>query len=227
MEDQSMDKSVIGRKDLEQVVKKKVRPILESAMQKFIGITIDELAEDISSKIGKTSLLNINIDTSLPFKKAKKKFAAAYLRRLLEITYGNVSETARIAGVDRRSVHRLVKDSVNVPKIRQEMRKAYDVRQEAVGSIIEGVLEGYKGVVAVKKLDNMYRNVPEVSKEIVDQLPARQLTLSEAEEEFEKEYLLKALAESKGNVSMAARKIGLRYETLHRKVKSLGLEGYP
>jgi DNA-binding NtrC family response regulator len=41
---------------------------------------------------------------------------------------------------------------------------------------------------------------------------------------FEKQYFEKALKENKGNVSKTARKIGLRYETLHRKLKKLGLK---
>jgi DNA-binding NtrC family response regulator len=41
---------------------------------------------------------------------------------------------------------------------------------------------------------------------------------------FEVQYFKKALKENKDNISKTARKIGLRYETLHRKLKSLGLK---
>ena len=37
------------------------------------------------------------------------------------------------------------------------------------------------------------------------------------------EYLRLALDESKGNIAVASRKIKLRYETLHRKLKKAGL----
>jgi DNA-binding NtrC family response regulator len=48
-------------------------------------------------------------------------------------------------------------------------------------------------------------------------------TLKDAEEEFEKRFIVKALEENNFNVSKTSRKIGLRYETLHRKMKALGL----
>ena len=211
------------RKDLEEVMQKKFKPIVENAMQRFIGVTIDELGADITAKIGKSPLVLFDINTSILFKEAKKRFAAAYLHKLLEINYGNVSEAARVADVDRRSVHRLVKGSVDVDKIRHDMKRAYDIKQHAVSEMIEEVLDNYKSIVQADKLDKMYKNVSEVSKDIVDELPSRQLTLKEAEEEFEKEYLRKALRENEGNVSATARKIGLRYETLHRKLKKLGL----
>ena len=51
------------------------------------------------------------------------------------------------------------------------------------------------------------------------------LPLAEAREAFEKRYLAKVLAETKGNVSRAAERLGLDRTTLHRKMKSLGLDG--
>jgi len=46
--------------------------------------------------------------------------------------------------------------------------------------------------------------------------------MKQAEQEFEKKYLRQALQENK-TITATAKKIGLRYETLHRKLKSLGL----
>ena len=49
--------------------------------------------------------------------------------------------------------------------------------------------------------------------------------LAEARDAFEKRYLARVLAETKGNVSRAAERLGLDRTTLHRKMKSLGLDG--
>jgi two-component system nitrogen regulation response regulator NtrX len=49
-------------------------------------------------------------------------------------------------------------------------------------------------------------------------------TLAEAREAFEKRYLSRVLAETKGNVSRAAERLGLDRTTLHRKMKALGLD---
>jgi two-component system, NtrC family, nitrogen regulation response regulator NtrX len=57
-----------------------------------------------------------------------------------------------------------------------------------------------------------------------DESPAH-ATLAEAREAFEKRYLSRVLAETKGNVSRAADRLGLDRTTLHRKMKALGLDG--
>jgi two-component system, NtrC family, nitrogen regulation response regulator NtrX len=51
------------------------------------------------------------------------------------------------------------------------------------------------------------------------------LSLAEARDAFEKRYLARVLTETKGNVSRAAERLGLDRTTLHRKMKSLGLDG--
>jgi len=49
------------------------------------------------------------------------------------------------------------------------------------------------------------------------------LTLKEAEEEFEKKFILAALKQHQFNITKSAKNMGLRFETLHRKIKSLGI----
>lgn len=209
---------------LEEKTEEKVKPIVDEAVHKGFGITIDEMSKDISEKLKKSPLVKFDINTDIPFKKAKKEFIKSYLKKLLEVNYGNISEAARIADIDRRSIHRIVKGGkVDVSRIRKEMARAYDIKQTAVSSIIESVLDNYKAVIHPVKLSEMYRNISDVSKDILESLPEKQLTLKEAEEEFEKEYIKKALAESSGSITAAARKIKLRYETLLRKAKRLGI----
>ncbi len=205
--------------------KKSVEQIVDDAIKPILGVSIDELNKDISEKLEKSPLLQINIDTKLNFKQAKKRFKHQFLSRLLRVTYGNISEVAKRAGVDRRSIHRHVKDAgIDVAKIREEMIKPYQIKQKAVGNVIEDVLEHYKRVIHPDRMAEVYKNVDSVSKGILDDLPEKTITLKDAEEEFEKEYLKKVLAENDGNVTVTAKKIGLRYETLHRKLKVLGLK---
>jgi DNA-binding NtrC family response regulator len=205
--------------------KKDVEDIVGDAMKPVLGINIDELNRDISAKLEKSPLVSFEIDTGVKFKQAKKRFKQQFLGRLLRISYGNISDVAKKAGVDRRSIHRIVKDAgIDVSKIREEMIKPYQIRQKAVEGIIGDVLEHYRTVIHPERIAEVYKKVDTVSKEILDELPEKRITLKQAEEEFEKEYLTKALADSKGNVSAASKKIGLRYETLLRKLKSLGLK---
>jgi len=212
------------KQKLENVVKKDIKPIVDNSLHRFLGVSIDELNRDITTKLERSPLIDFDIDTSIPFKRAKKKFKKEYLKRLLQINYGNVSEVARIADVDRRSIHRIVKEAnIDVDNIRKEMAKAYVIRQDAIGNIIENVLDNYKEVLHPGRLNSLYHSVSEVSKDILDQLPPKPMTLKEAESEFEKEFIRSALLDNDLNVSKTAKMIGIRYETLHRKAKKLGL----
>jgi two-component system, NtrC family, nitrogen regulation response regulator NtrX len=49
-------------------------------------------------------------------------------------------------------------------------------------------------------------------------------TFREARAEFEKQYLLKKIAENSGNISRTAEVIGLERSYLHRKIKAFGIE---
>ena len=208
----------------EEKTKKGVETIVDDALKPVLGVSIGDLNKDISSKLEKSPLLTFDIDTKQSFKQAKTRFKQQFLARLLRTCYGNISEVAKRTSVDRRSIHRIVKDAgINVGKIREEMIKPYQIRQKAVESIIEKVLESYKTVIHPEKMAEVYKNVDAVSKDIIDELPEIHVSLKEAEEEFEKEYLKKALAENKGKLTATAKKIGLRYETLLRKIKTLGL----
>lgn len=207
----------MAKKDMEHIVDDAIKPVL--------GVSIDELNKDISEKLEKSPLASFDIDTKMKFKAAKKRFKQQFLSRLLRTSYGNISEVAKKAGVDRRSIHRIVKDAgIDVGKMREEMIKPYQIRQKAVGDIIENVLENYKAVIHPERIAEVYKNVDSVSKEILDELPEKRITLKKAEEEFEREYLRKALSANEGNVTKTAKSIGLRYETLLRKLKSLGLK---
>lgn len=202
-----------------------VEHIVTDAISPVIGASISELSKDISAKLEKSPLIDFDIDTSLDFKTAKKKFKQQFLSRLLRTTYGNISEVAKRAGVDRRSIHRIVKDAgIDVNRMRAEMIRPYEVKQKAIGNIIGDVLEHYKHVIHPERIAAAYENVGSISKDILNELPDKPLSLKHAEELFETEYLQKALAENNNNITQTAKKIKIRYETLLRKLKSLGLK---
>ena len=212
------------RETLESVMEHRVKPIIEEAVQHYLGIKVGELEHDISEKLEQNPLLEFNIDTSIRFKEAKILFKKQFLRKLLVLNYGNISEVAKIADIDRRSIHRIL-NKREVKKIREEMLRPYELKLKAVNKAIEGVLDQWKEkeVLNPEKLKKMYENVNVVSDDIIANLPVRWMTLKQAEEEFEKRYLKKAMEENGNNITLTAKKIGLRYESLHRKIKRLGL----
>jgi len=208
--------------ELEKLVEARIKPLLAEAMQKSLGITVAELEADISDKLKRSALLEFEVDTKLKFKDAKKKFKREYVAHLLQLNFGNVADVAKIASVDRRSIHRIVAEmKIEVQKFRDMMQKGQYVKQLAVQDIIQESLETYKGALNPRKYEALYREAPVLSKNIIREIPETPKTLKEAEREFETRYFEKALAESNHNISKTARRIGLRFETLHRKLKSL------
>jgi len=210
--------------ELEKLVESKIKPMLEEAMQKSLGITVAELETDISDKLKRSALLEFEVDTKLKFKDAKRKFKREYVAHLLQLNFGNVADVARIALVDRRSIHRIVADmKIEVQKFRDVLQKGTYVKQLAVQDIIQESLEQYKSALNPRKYEALYKEAPSLSKNIIKEIPETPKTLKEAEQEFERRYFSKVLQENNGNISKTARKIGLRFETLHRKLKSLGM----
>lgn len=211
--------------DLEKALKEKIEPYLEQTMQKFLGVRIDELEKDITDTIER-KLIGYTIHTELPFKLAKNLFKREFLKRTIQTHQGNVSEAAKLLGLDRRSIHREIKKlDIDIKKLREKMYKIGYFKKEAMDTALRKTLDQYKDILHPEKLKKFYQEVPLISENIVKFLPKKVLTWKEAEEEFEKLYLKKILEENNWNLTKTAKQINLRYETLIRKVKKLGLKG--
>ncbi|MBS3125359.1 hypothetical protein J4211_03855 [Candidatus Woesearchaeota archaeon] len=212
------------RPELEHLVETRVKPLLEEAMHKSLGITIQELQSDISDRLKKSALLDVPIDTKMRFKEAKRRFKQRYISGLLKQNLGNIETVAKIAAVDRRSIHRIVAQmKLDVKQLREQIDKKDYFKQATVQDIIQGSLETYKSALHPKRYDALYREAPQLSKDILRELPEIPEELKIAEQEFEKVFISRALTENNNNISKTARKIGLRFETLHRKIKKLEL----
>lgn len=210
--------------ELELVIEKRIKPLLDSAMHRYLGVHVSEIEKDISDKLKQGVLLLVDLDTSIPFKKAKRLFKKRYVLRLAKRFFGNVSDMAKVSGIDRRSIHRIIAETrLSMPEFRKEWEKLDYVRESAVQDVITSTLDVYKGALNPEKLSSLYSCASELSKNILKELPEKELVLKEAEREFEKAYIKKALEQHNTNISQTARAIGLRFETLHRKIKILGL----
>lgn len=214
----------MARENLEKVLKEQIEPIVEYNLQKYIGVTIKELSKDITDVIGNNPLLNFEIDTSQKFKLAKKVFKKIYLERLLKLCYGDVTEASKVAGIDRRTIHRLIREfRINIGKFRADAFRPEYVQKKAVNASIKTILENYQDIIHPKKLNRMYKNVPQLSEEILKEMTFSFTKLAEAEKQFEIAFLTKAMKENNWKVSKTASRIGLRTETLFRKIKELDL----
>jgi len=212
------------KKDLEETIKEKVSPLLKETIEKNVGVSIPKLGLDITDKLTK-SHLDIYVPANLNFKDAKKLFKKEFLRRELRFHLGNISQLAKAINIDRRSVHRAIKEfDIDVEQVLSKGESKFDQYQGMIGKKIKLTLEEYKGIIHPEKMELMYEKVSDLSRNIAKFLPHQDLSWKEAEKGFEKQFLAQAIKSHNGNISKTAKEIELRVETLHRKVKKLGLK---
>ncbi|MBU0457177.1 MAG: helix-turn-helix domain-containing protein [Nanoarchaeota archaeon] len=212
-----------NKKDLEEKIKDKVSSILEETMEKSWGITIPKVESDITDKL-KGPRLNIYVSLDLTFQEAKKKFKAEFLKRELRLHKGNISQLAKFLGLDRRSIHRAIKNlEINLDEIHHQHESKEKYQQEIVDKAIRSSLDQYKSLIQPQQMEKIYQEVPTLSRNIAKFLPHQEFTWKEAECEFEKQFLTHALNDNKWKITEAANKIDIRPETLHRKIKKLRL----
>jgi DNA-binding NtrC family response regulator len=211
--------------NLESFLDKK-KKIVENVMHKFLGISIKELNEDITSKLEKKIDIDFFTNTKIPFKKAKQTFVKAYIEKILFELEGNITETAKILNIDRRTIHRIInKYSINIESFRHKTKEnqiKYQTQENTNNYIykaIETSLKKYDEIIHPNKMAKIYEKLDNVASDLINEYPVENLTLKNAEKEFEKNYLKKALKENNYNENETAKKIGIRYETLHRKIK--------
>ncbi|PIN75450.1 hypothetical protein COV17_03865 [Candidatus Woesearchaeota archaeon CG10_big_fil_rev_8_21_14_0_10_36_11] len=209
------------KKDLEETIKGKVVPLLEETMEKNLGVNIPKIESDITDKL-QNPHLDIYIPFNLHFKDAKKSFKKEFIKQELGAHLGNISELAKVLGLDRRSIHRTIKKlNISIDKVRVHMKHT---EEDIIDKTIRSTLAEYKEIIHPQKMERMYEDVPTLSRNIAKFLPHKDFTWKEAENEFEKRFLSKALQDSQGNVAKAAAKVDIRVETLHRKIKKLRLK---
>ncbi len=212
-----------SKKDLEGTIKEKVSPILEHTIEKSFGITIPKLEADITDTLMNVSIsLYVPLNTTYP--EAKKIFKKEFLRQQLRVHQGNVSQLAKFLGIDRRSIHRSIKEfNLDIERTKNVPESNEREFQTQIDQAIKHTLDNYREIIQPKKMELMYEELPSLSRNIAKFLPAPNFTWKEAEEEFERQFLENAL-KSTENISKIAQKIELRKETLYRKVKKLGLK---
>ncbi|MBN2458476.1 hypothetical protein JXB31_05085 [Candidatus Woesearchaeota archaeon] len=213
--------------NLEIVVKERIKPYLDRVTEEIIGVNINKLTDDITSRLDSMSILDLDIDYKASYKGAKKRFRKSYLTRLLLLNLGNISEAAKIAGIDRRSMHRMITGfGIDVGKIKKELQRPYSLKVDTLSHLIEDVLDNYKQLLHPGKLKNIYLKVGKISQDIAKELPELSISLKDAEKRFERLFLRHAIESNSNNISKAARMIGLRQETLHRKINALGIKAH-
>jgi DNA-binding NtrC family response regulator len=215
---------IVGAMGIDAVLEKKIKQLVDESSSRYLGVSIDRLSDDLTAKITKAGLVDIEIDGNKSYREAKREFRRALITRMLLLRLGNISEVAKDLDVDRRTIHRLISElGIDVAKIKKELARPYDIRLDDMNTRIEDVLDRYKEIIHPTKLETMYRNVSELSDSILRELPVVAESLKKSEDDFERAYLKRLLDDNRGKSSSTARRIGIRHETLIRKAKELGL----
>ncbi|PIZ51022.1 hypothetical protein COY27_05195 [Candidatus Woesearchaeota archaeon CG_4_10_14_0_2_um_filter_33_13] len=214
------------QKDLEATIKEKINPLLEKTMEKLWGISIPKIEDDLTNKL-KNPSFNVYIAPNSSFESAKKSFKAEFLKRELRLHQGNISHLAKQLGIDRRSVHRTIKElGIKLEEIRshQDDKDKTEYQEEFIDNALRTTLDNYKEIIQPQKMEKMYEEVHTLSRNIAKIIPHQDWSWKDVEKEFERQFFVQALKETEGKVSETAKKIKIRPETLHRKIKKLGIE---
>ena len=122
----------------------------------------------------------------------------------------------------------------------EDFAKKYGRKPPVVTRKAMEVLEGYPWPGNVRELRNMMErlvimqprnriDVFDLPDEILRRTvlasaePEESPTLQDARERFEREFILKTLAEYRGNISRASQALGVERSNLYRKMKQLGI----
>jgi len=215
-------KPKLDKRDLEATLREKVSPLLEESMEKNWGLTIPKIEIDITDKL-KNPQVSLYVPQNLTFPKAKKWFKSEFIKRELRLNKGNISQLAKVLGVNRRSIHRAIKE-LSITKEKEGELTKEDLQQDIIDKTIRTTLDQYKAVIQPQQMEKMYQEVSTLSRNIAKFIPLEELTWKEAEQEFEKQFLVQSLRENENNISKTANKLKIRVETLYRKIKKLGIK---
>ena len=59
----------------------KINALIGNITSKLLGVHVDELNKDLTTKLTKSVFIGFEINTAIPFKKAKKLFKKHYLKK--------------------------------------------------------------------------------------------------------------------------------------------------
>lgn len=209
------------KKTLEDTIIEKVRPLIHDNIEKTWGLAIPKLEDDITSKLAKEQT-TIPIRFSLNYIDALSAFKRDFFERELRKQH-NISFLAKLLGVSRRNLHRSIKElGIDVEKKTKDEQKNYFKEKEIYNSLREALLE-YRSLFREEKMDELYNTLPNLSKTLAQELPEQEAcTWKKAKRDFETRYLRHHIALG-DKLKVVAEKIGMRAESLSRKLKVLGL----
>lgn len=155
--------------------------------------------------------MSLYIAKNATFSDAKKIFKKELLRRELRMSGGNVTVVAKDLGIDRKTVQRVIRE-LDIPFIDKGGIEIFVNDDDQV----------YKFPKEDISINYFYKRESGKLKTFIKEYD--DLSWKEAELEFEKQFIWQALKRNNMNISKTAKDIGLRIETIYRKIKLLKIK---
>lgn len=194
--------------------------IVESTIRKQTGISIDELTKNISESIENRLFLEIN--ENMTYSTAKKIFRRKYFEELFIFTFGNISKAAKISGLNRRQIHRIIKTlNIKAQTYRSAMQRPYDYIREDIKNIVEKRLDHSKSYVKEDKLSKLYMRAPKIAELVTKKIGVSPKSFNKSFKEFEREYFSKLLKKTGQDLDKSSKVAKISKRTLQRKIKQV------
>ena len=198
----------------------KLNSIVEQTLKSNTGINDSVLNNSILFGLEKRLLSSVQILTN--YKDAKRSFQKAYFSELLTLNHGNIKSASKIAGMDRRQIHRICKTlNLDTKNIRENLIKPYNYLKQNIQDVVEQKIELYKSSIKQDTFDSLYKKIPTISEDITLHIEKNSKTYDEAILEFEKDYFLELMRRSNNNFSLAEELSGLSIKSINRKLKAI------
>ncbi|MBT7903698.1 hypothetical protein HN587_07580 [Candidatus Woesearchaeota archaeon] len=242
---------VAPKAEADQTYESDVGSIIETAVNKVIPFPFQEpkavLAkglEDVAYESAKGK--PYTLDT------ARQRFENYFFKDQLRDNYGNISQVARQTGVNRRTIHRKVKehglegfvDAYRPQKddelnLESQTKSLFD--EQKVASALKQTLGDYKGSLHPNVYSPIEQNVSGLAKQLTTELNGQNYGITrdekissiysgiqtadfkEAKNQFEKEFIYGTLAETGFDKQKTAEYLDIDLRSLNRKISDLGI----
>lgn len=202
---------------LEKIMDKKqeITPKIEEVVKNMLGLRIQEVIEDISQRL---TGLDFDVDPKHNYKVAKKRFKKKYTHFLLISTHGNITEAARISGLDRKQITRIVDEfKIDIESIRQTPYVFKEKKtQDYLKNIFKDTMSNYD--ILQSKINHLnYELTYSLTKDMIDY----NLTYNDAKHLFDKQYFSALIKIYNNDKKQITKHANIAYQSVLRKIKEI------
>ncbi|MBT3408766.1 hypothetical protein HOK68_01540 [Candidatus Woesearchaeota archaeon] len=191
-----------------------IKPVLDKALESFLGVKIDKISNEILEKLVKNNL-NIDFLDSWSLEEAKFNFKKDYLIKVLREFNGNISKASTISGIDRRTIHRLIiQFNIDIEEFRN---LPYHFSKKKIDDYIKFVAgDVLKQYSLTEKKSELIYGLP--TDELVKVIKKPFPKMEDAYDFFEYKFLVAVILKNDKVLKDVCKQLKIARETLSRKI---------